>query len=515
LIIVIVVRAWTLSMTWDEAYTVCVYAADGCKIFSPKDFLPNNHFLHTILVWLLFQAAPWQEGILRLPSVVAGIGTVILLYRLGFFLFGSTPHNNSNNYHNTFFLIAVISLHPLVFQFFSFARGYSLSLFFSLLGFYFLLRFLQHRFSSDNIESDSYFLFIAGTSFGLSVTSNLTAVFMNSSIIFTVLLICLRFGLTKGQPVLPMILWFCLPGIAIVGVFYTPVFLYVPMGQFNYTSGTPLEGLLDPISWTLGNSIIVPPESITRLLIGIPVSEELFWLLLTFIPFTVILPILLLALTIAVSLIRSRTTVLCPNDLAILMVLGGLLSYSLMLLIAWNFGKALFPKDRTGLLPITYSLMLPVLLLHYWTTEHGFSFGKQIRRTLTLGIILLVLHFVGLFSYPYYHNFWYADADIRAMMVQVYQRSQTTEPPKMLFFASANQTVVEFYMKKYRIHHLQLCCILKKEIVDDLSIFPSPTLFILPDEAEESIRQQSTYFRIFQRNRYVGLILAESQHDNQ
>jgi hypothetical protein len=131
-----------------------------------------------------------------------------------------------------------------------------------------------------------------------------------------------------------------------------------------------------------------------------------------------------------------------------------------------------------------------------------------------LGIILLLLHFVGLFSYPYYHNIWYADADIRAMMVQVRECSQTDEPPKILVFAAANQTAIEFYIKKYRIYHLQLRCIFKKEIVDDLAGVPSPTLFILPDEAEESIRQQSTDFRIFQRNRYVGLILAESRHNN-
>ncbi|MDR0703584.1 MAG: hypothetical protein LBF88_01200 [Planctomycetaceae bacterium] len=67
-------------------------------------------------------------------------------------------------------------------------------------------------------------------------------------------------------------------------------------------------------------------------------------------------------------------------------------------------------------------------------------------------------------------------------------------------------------MKKYKIYHLQFCCILKKELVDDLTRFPSPTLFILPNEAEESIRQQSTSFQIFQRNRYVGLIFAERRH---
>ncbi|MDR2439574.1 MAG: hypothetical protein LBE12_09440 [Planctomycetaceae bacterium] len=513
LIAAIIVRAFVLSITWDEAYMVCVYAAEGQKIFSPKDFLSTNHIFHTILVWFMFQAASWQEGMLRLPSVLAGIGTILLLWRLGFFLFGT--ETNSIKYRNTFFLIAIISLHPLIFQFFSFARGYCLSLFFSFLGFYFLLRFLHwnfsRNFSLDNSNSDRNFLLVAGISFGLSVASNLAAVFINSAIICTMLLLWFRFGFAKRNTVLTIILWFCLPGIAIVGVLYAPVFLYVSMGQFDYATSSPLDGLLDPISWTLGNTIIVPPESITRLLFGIPIPEELFWILITFIPFLVLLPVLLTALIIAGSLIRLRTAVLRPNDLAILLVLGGLLGYTMILLIAWNFGKILFPKDRTGLLPIAYSLMLPVLLLQYLGTDYRFRFGQQIRRILITGIILTLLHFLGLFSYPYYHNLWYADADIRNMMARVYELSKTQEPPKMLIFASANQTSIEFYMKKYGIRNLQLCCILKKESVDDLTRFPSPTLFILPEEAEASIRRQSTSFRIFQRNRYVGLILAESR----
>ncbi|MDR1959344.1 MAG: hypothetical protein LBQ54_09960 [Planctomycetaceae bacterium] len=141
-IAVIVFRACTMSLTTDEAYTVNIYAVRWKNIFSPELYLPNNHVLHTVLVWIMFHAVPWEEWVIRLPAVLGGIGCLILLRKIGAFLFEKSPEKTRFRYVFTLLLTALVALHPLIFQFFSFARGYGLSLFFSLLGCYTLMQYI-------------------------------------------------------------------------------------------------------------------------------------------------------------------------------------------------------------------------------------------------------------------------------------------------------------------------------------------------------------------------------------
>ena len=503
----LVYRAMTMSMTTDEAFTVSNYAAQGRNIFSPEKFWPNNHIPHSILVWVMFQIAPWQEWAMRLPALAAGIGVLVVLRQLGYFLFVTTPEKPGRIAKLCpVLLIAVVALHPLVFQFLSFARGYGLSLLCSLLGFYTLLLVLCHPTGDDEVKRFRCNMSIAGILFGSSVAANLTSAIMNVSMVVGFLVVAVCSNRFHTKQLQAFLLLFCLPGAGIALVPYAPVIFRVSLARFDYATDNAWEGLLDPVAYTLGRCDVVP--EVNRLLIGVPVSEETYWLLLTAMPFVVVLPIVLIASVFAAVSFRTiKIRPLRPDESALLVILLGLFCYTAILCIAAAFGKHLFPKDRTGVLPIAYASMLPVLLLY------RFEVSAALRRFgygVAIALLLYMVHLTSLFAYPYYHNIWYADADIRTMMQDVRKRMTEPEPPRILVCLAMNEPVIEYYKKKYVLNDLQVERILRTEAVEDISAWPSRVFFILPaHEAEATVRRQAKSLEILRRNPYTGLVLME------
>jgi hypothetical protein len=113
-------RAALLFMTWDETHTLLNYTSTLSAVF----FLDgaNNHPLHSILIMLSTDLFGMGEWSIRLPAVLTGCAyfatSVLIAIR--------TPA--------PFAVAAVLTLNPLLFDYFQLARGYGLSALAVLLG---------------------------------------------------------------------------------------------------------------------------------------------------------------------------------------------------------------------------------------------------------------------------------------------------------------------------------------------------------------------------------------------
>ena len=114
-----VYRAATQSITHDEALTYLWYV-DGpiARAFGP--YMPNNHVLHTLLAWLSVHALGLSELSLRLPSVLGGLLYLCGALRLSRRAFGGGAIGLLG--------FGLLALNPLVLDFLSAARGYSLAM---------------------------------------------------------------------------------------------------------------------------------------------------------------------------------------------------------------------------------------------------------------------------------------------------------------------------------------------------------------------------------------------------
>lgn len=111
-------------VTYDEAYTFVAFAGQTVWGILSDYSLPNNHIFHTLLVklsLLLLGNDPWA---LRLPAFLAGVGGLILLYRLGRRFYDSSA---------ALMALAWAAACPALIRYDSDARGYSLVAFFTLL----------------------------------------------------------------------------------------------------------------------------------------------------------------------------------------------------------------------------------------------------------------------------------------------------------------------------------------------------------------------------------------------
>jgi len=110
-VILIIIKSKLIPLTYDEAYTYLNYVLT-------KDYfnlgLANNHLLSTLLMGFtsLFNNS---ELFLRAPSIACGILYIFLAYKF------------SVKYKYSYLILFIFLLNPLIIDFFSLARGYSIS----------------------------------------------------------------------------------------------------------------------------------------------------------------------------------------------------------------------------------------------------------------------------------------------------------------------------------------------------------------------------------------------------
>lgn len=144
-----ILRAYYLSITYDEALTYLWYVTKSYIGIFVENPTANNHFLNTILVKFFINIFGVSEFIVRIPALIGAAFYLTGVYYISKLLFYQTNDNGSrykqNGYYDKnkkYFLISVLllSTNPLVMDFLSLSRGYSLALGFLMIAIYYFLK---------------------------------------------------------------------------------------------------------------------------------------------------------------------------------------------------------------------------------------------------------------------------------------------------------------------------------------------------------------------------------------
>ncbi len=154
-----VYRAWALSVTMDEAYTYLSFVAPPLRQILTT-YAPNHHVLYSLLAKASVQGFGLSEFSLRIPSLIGCLLCFAATACLGRTLFGKG--------WMMLLSVCLIALNPLIFDYMSQARGYSLAL-----GIFLFCVFYCVRFFFETPLRRPLWLAAAGTALGLSLAANL------------------------------------------------------------------------------------------------------------------------------------------------------------------------------------------------------------------------------------------------------------------------------------------------------------------------------------------------------
>ena len=334
--VVNVYRAWTQSITYDEAVTYDAFVV-GPMSHAFTGYNANNHVLFTILAKVTTGAIGTSDLGLRLPSVVAGAVYFVAVFFLCRLLFG----------RGTVFLLAAagLALNPLVLDFLSAARGYGLALAMFMVAFYQVVVILV-RSSSDGAARHRRWVVVSLALAG-SVASNLAFLFPAVGLGLTALIMAAfdtygtrrasvwRFGRTT---VLPL----CGPGpLAAAALLAVPVSL-AEREHFTYGAsrlGETVTSLVDlsvrhhPTGWPIDTFTAIVGNVETTLLVPLTLTA-----------------LLATASVVATRAVRARNLSALTSQDRILLLLTGTLGMTLaQLLVVHRLWDVPYPLDRTGL----------------------------------------------------------------------------------------------------------------------------------------------------------------------
>ncbi len=115
----VLVRAFTVGVTWDEAYSYLGFVRTQC-VFGTNDMMDaNNHWLNTWLVWLFTNFLGNHPIVLRLPAL--GFAAIFFCYAVKFSKLFSRDSARLA-------VFCILTLNPYCIEFLSLSRGYGLAL---------------------------------------------------------------------------------------------------------------------------------------------------------------------------------------------------------------------------------------------------------------------------------------------------------------------------------------------------------------------------------------------------
>ncbi len=156
----ILMRAFSLGFTFDEALTYNEFAQHDMGLFGPLtgDLGANHHPLNTFAMKFFKSLFGNEEWAVRIPNLICGAT---------FFFFAALICRKIFSGWNVFFAFSILCLQHFILDYFSIARGYGMALGFGMTAVYFILDLLIW-----SKKKRSLFLFLVCVAAG--VLSNLT-----------------------------------------------------------------------------------------------------------------------------------------------------------------------------------------------------------------------------------------------------------------------------------------------------------------------------------------------------
>ena len=129
--IYVLLRAYYLSITYDEALTYLSYSIKSYIGIFTEESMANNHFLNTVLIKFFTGIFGVSEFVVRIPALIGASIYLASAYYISKLLFSKY-----------YFLASVTLLvsNALIMDFLPLARGYSLALGFFMVALYYLLK---------------------------------------------------------------------------------------------------------------------------------------------------------------------------------------------------------------------------------------------------------------------------------------------------------------------------------------------------------------------------------------
>ena len=328
LFVYVFLRALLMSITRDESYTFLEFVLPGYWLpHVYTDISANDHLLNTWLAILTNSLFGSSELSLRIPNVLAFI---MFLY----FCFRFTEETENTILAICVFII--LTFNPYLLDFFSVARGYGLSIAFTMGNLYFFYRWLKERAAFKFAVYSILFASIA-------VLANFTLL----NVFFLILaseFLLLVFSSNETSKIKKLGLLFIFP-VALLS-FITPVLLHLKAGgSFNVQNFGGDKGLWGDTFETLIYKLFYQH-------ISFAFAEEIF----------AAIGILLFIICLAIILKNK-------NDRSGLLLMRFLL-LSLVFLICFIYllhflTGAQFPRDRTGLFFVPFITLLLVTFLQW------------------------------------------------------------------------------------------------------------------------------------------------------
>jgi len=251
---VCVYRAWSQSITFDEAYNYARFAGRGFRaVFTTYE--AGNHVLYSLLERLSVVCLGVSEFSLRLPSVLGGLLYLTACYAIGRRVLGAGWRLP--------IAVLALGLNPLTLDHLSAARGYGLGLGLLLWALFDLLGYWE--------QENKWRLFRAGVALGLSVASVPVYLYPAAALWALTPAMLAADGALSGKPGETWrrfwlgVEWFAGPGMAVAFLV-----LAIPLSRFtaiSYYFGAPT--LAESVSTMVEYTFFHHPR-IGRLAFGAP-----------------------------------------------------------------------------------------------------------------------------------------------------------------------------------------------------------------------------------------------------
>jgi hypothetical protein len=442
LVSVNVYRAWTQSITSDEAFAFNLFLSGApAKLFNFYD--ASHHVFHTILCKVSISVFGVSEFSLRIPSLLGGLLYLTTAFRLSSFLFGRR--------WLFFASFALLSLNPFLLDYMSAARGYGLAVGFFLWSLYQMLQYLSEHRATAISSSDRTLLYKASIGLALSVASNLTLLFPGAglaALFLSVLVVdSVRAGdrKTVARELSLLVDSFVVPGIATAFVILILPITKAGLEHFYVGAPSLTKGLRTLVALSLYHQPI-PWHS--------QLVESVFWLAERLLAPAVLIATLLACAVIFGRWLRGKNFGDLERIDQFLLLGGGAMFTALFLTVAGHhlFGL-LYPNGRTGL------YLVPLFVLTALAVWKRIERHRLASIVLWLPLLLITLLCIFRFCIQFQttqYGEWRYDAGTKSIINLI--RARCPVQPEQKVRVGVNwklEPSMNFYRELYDLHWME------------------------------------------------------------